>query len=485
MQILAPSAAQTPIGKLAVEAREDERIDYDPIWSDLFSNENIKRVFFEKLRYRSGPGVDRVSVSSFERTINSEASIISRKCIHGTYQFTPYLEQLVLKGKGAAPRILSIPTIRDKIVLSLMKDYMHTTFGDYVPRDLPNTVVFKVKKQLSSCKNGKIIRLDIKNFYDTIDHEKLLNKIRPECNLRPFLRLLGRAITNPTLPPHYSASLRKSAKSHKGVPQGLPISNILAEIYIAEFDLAVRKQCQLYQRFVDDILIFSAKGSARVLWRTINKNLTDLSLEMNEEKSTKKWRTTPFSDGLEFLGYRFSTDGVSVKTKSYQRFLASLLAKVTRFKAEYPDAKAEDRERRKNAFIHNLNERITGAIDGRRRYGWIFFYSEITDLGLLHQIDRVLSEALSRVGWLEPADRKLVKKVVRAFYEAKHSPESGYIHNYNSYSTIYDKLNYLIFTGRLKDDPGASYADEQIDNWFRDAKAVSLLKLERDLAMFS
>lgn len=236
---------------------------------------------------------------------------------------------------------------------------------------------------------------------------------------------------------------------------------------------------------MDDIIIFCKKGSIRHTWRTIHATLKNLSLEVNADKSTKKWASSRLSQGLDFLGYSFSSKGVSVRPKALKRFLNSLLGKITKCKSALDEARRDELEQKKDFFISEINEKITGAIDGKRRYGSIFFYSEITDLGLLHQIDRIIIEAVERINSFSAADRSKVKKIVRAFYKSRHTPEAGYIHNYNAYRTTRDKLRYLISTGRLKHDPEASYTDEQINRWFDEAKAANLLKLERDLGMFS
>jgi hypothetical protein len=125
------------------------------LWERLFSIENLKRVFWD-----------------------IQLQIIRKKCLAGTYQFTPYLEELVLKGKATAPRVLSIPTIRDKLVLSIMKDFMHVIFSEYISRDLPNTVIYRIKRALGEKPSANFIRLDIKGFYENIQHAQLLNKCR-------------------------------------------------------------------------------------------------------------------------------------------------------------------------------------------------------------------------------------------------------------------------------------------------------------------
>lgn len=188
---------------------------------------------------------------------------------------------------------------------------------------------------------------------------------------------------------------------------------------------------------------------------------------------------------LEFLGYRFTQQGVSVRDASYNKFIHSVLGIITRYKHGRSEKNIENPAGKKTAFLHELNEKITGAIDGRRRYGWVFFFSEIDDVSLLHQIDRVIISALTRANNLSKEDIKQVKSVTRAYFEAKHSPERGYVHNYNVYQTHEDKIRYLSLIGWIKHDPNATYSDKQINQMFEQAKTVNLLKLQRDVSILS
>jgi hypothetical protein len=231
--------------------------------------------------------------------------------------------------------------------------------------------------------------------------------------------------------------------------------------------------------------MFCTPQSRADIWGAVSKNLGDLILGLNTKKSTLPDQSTSLQNGIDFLGYHFSQEGASVRAASYQRFLHSVLGKITKYKHGNAVKNIDEPERKKAAFIQDLNERITGAIDGRRRYGWVFFFSEVSDIGLLHQIDRIICEALARVRGLSPEDIKQIKRVTRAYYEAKHSPDMGYIHNYNVYLTPAVKLQYLLLIGWIKRDPNARYTDEQVNLWFEQAKTANLLKLERDVGMFS
>ena len=454
-------------------------------WEGLFSPEYIKKVFIEKIRTGSGPGADRITAVKFESDIDAQSEIISRKCIAGTYEFTPYIEQLMSKGKNKFPRVISIPTIRDKIVLKILTTYLHQTFQECLAKDLPNTLIRKIKKQIKGGGAEGYIKLDVANFYGSINHDILFEKVFSRNNPKPFVSLLRRAVRNPTLSANYSSEDRKGKRNEVGVPQGLSISNILAEIYMQSFDLQIGPACDFYNRFVDDILLLCPMDKAEVIWKGIRVGLSDLKLEHSRDKSTTEGHAQSLNEAITFLGYCFDPARITVRGSSYRRFLDSILSRITKFKYEYSEKKDVPPLHRKAAFIHSVNERITGALDGKRRYGWIFFFSEIDDMGLLFQIDRIVHSTLWRIPWLLPDDIAQIKKVSRAFYKAKHSPLDGYIHDYGKYQTVAERREYLLLVGALKNRSDAAYTDDEINLWFEKTKKANLLKLDRDVGMFS
>ena len=80
---------------------------------NIFSVQNIKKAFTSKISKRASRGIDGTTLKQFD--LDKESVLIHEKCVKGEYKFSPYLQKLVLKGKGKPPRVISIPTIRDQI----------------------------------------------------------------------------------------------------------------------------------------------------------------------------------------------------------------------------------------------------------------------------------------------------------------------------------------------------------------------------------
>ena len=97
------------------------------------------------------------------------------------YNFSPYLEKLISKGRNKAPRVISIPTIKDRIVLYALKEVLHELFPECVNTELVNKKIKDIFSYLGVSGETKIIRLDIKDFYGSINQKILFDKINKCC----------------------------------------------------------------------------------------------------------------------------------------------------------------------------------------------------------------------------------------------------------------------------------------------------------------
>ncbi|MDO8953685.1 MAG: reverse transcriptase domain-containing protein [Gammaproteobacteria bacterium] len=464
-------------------------MDSFDVWSGLFTEENIKKVFLKHIFPKGGRGVDRISVDRFTLDLDAHAKLIHQKCISGTYKFSPYLQKLCLKGKGKSPRVISIPTIRDKIVLKILTQFLQSVFKNKLDRDLPNTIIRKLKAEIKTntdkhLANLKYIRLDLKEFYDSIPHNELFTEIERVNCYYPFLRVLKKAILNPTLAAGYALADRK-IKSNMGVPQGLSISNILAEIYVARFDQEVKEFTLAYYRFVDDIFILCEGQNVDAVWGGIDKTIAILRLKLNIKKSTSVGLAENINEKFEFLGYSFKNRSASVRDNTYKNFINSLIGYITKYKQSIQKENSQNEATTKQIFIDEMNEKITGAIDENRRFGWIAFFSEITDLYQLYEADRIIEKTLLILTWFSAEDLKKIKKIVRAYFEINYSIKSGYIHDYNNYVTLAQKKEFLIRRGHSKENTLRALEPELIEQLFLKVKAAYLLKLDRDIGKLS
>ena len=166
-------------------------------WEKLFSVEHLKEHFHEKIKGKASVGLDKITVSHFEKNIEAEIDIIHRKVTKGTYHFTRYRQVLFSKGAGKEPRIISVPTVRDKLVASSLNELFVEIFGEQSKSPLPQRVIASIQRELSiyDC----FIKIDVSKFYSSIDHEKLMRIIRRKIRKKEILSLIESAFTTETV----------------------------------------------------------------------------------------------------------------------------------------------------------------------------------------------------------------------------------------------------------------------------------------------
>lgn len=440
-----------------------------------FSAEALIATFIEKIKSKPSIGIDGTSITAFEDRLGIETATCSKKLKSYSFKFSPYLEEVKSKGKGKFPRVISKPTVRDKTILSSANKCLQEYYPDAVNRKLPNEIIREIKKTLQE-HNGDLFfcKIDIKSFYDAIDHKILVRELSKKVD-KKTLWIISKAIKNITV---NGNSKRKMYPKENtlGVPQGLPISNILSDIYLHSIDK--KFESESYRRYVDDILIIAPHETYETT-KNIKNLLDKIKLETNEK--TVEGR---ISDGLEYLGYEFrGATYVSVRESSIEKFIRSLIAPITRYKKGLDKSIGRTWltvETRKKILIEHLNEKITGAISEKKRFGWIFYFIEITDLKILYDLDSIIKRELNKAKFSD-AEYSQIKKLARAFHEAKHSPEGGYIHNYDTYKTIDEKIKALMRFGYLDPNSSTAYAAEHINFLFEKLRSNQLLQLEMDV----
>lgn len=458
---------------------------------DHFTEDNLRNIFDERILSKDSAGIDGIHAHDLKEEESFE--IIDRKVSAGTYRFTSYAEIQVPKGRGKLPRILAFPTVRDRIVLSGLKDYLHEVFPENVNRILPNAYIFELNKEIQKIKRNNqsfgYIHADVSGFYDNIDREKLMNFVRRKVVAREALKLIYRAIVNPITPRSSKKSERFHYYTPKGVPQGLAISNILAGIYMSKFDQVIQPLSSYCVRYVDDILILCPTADISRVRERLNFEISKLGLTLNKEKT----KTGVIGkDSFVFLGYNLKADGhISIKDASVRRKISSLAGKISSAdhrKDGFLKLHNIDRKTYRDVLIEDINEQITGAISESKRYGWLFYFSQINNMTLLHRLDRIVEKLCKRCHTFAKRKPKAIKSFVVAFREIhklnkmQTDMDSSYIPSYDNWNNR-QKIEFLNNRGQLiKDKP---YTRIEIDRLFKINIRKRLLELEKDLQNMS
>ena len=460
-------------------------------FEEIFEIESLQNIFeSKKIKHNNVKGIDRIDIHQFGKIMPEQIKIIHEKCLNGNYKFSPYVEILHSKGRNKYPRPISVPTVRDRIVLRVLTDILSDFFPESKPKKLANTYVHEISKKIIGNEDISelgVLKLDITNFYGSINRDILFKKLEAKIKVPELLKLIVRAIQTPTVPRSYHKQDLEKYKENKGIPQGLSISNILSSIYIGEIDLLFNNFSEFelyYYRYVDDILIITNNNNLGKINEFIKHQLQTLDLTCHDENNSEKVYLGKASEKFDYLGYSFHFPKVTIKQSSIDKFISSIASMFS----DYSHNKSSRLSRHKHltseklqeVFILELNEKITGAIDGYRRYGWIFYFNAINDLSIFYRIDNIILDFFHRNPDFNNFSLKH-KKLSKAFYEVKYNPMGEYIHNYNFYKTITEKRDFLSQWGKIDNSKGLS--EMEINKLYEQTKFRNLSKLEKDDAI--
>ena len=280
-------------------------------------------------------------------------------------------------------------------------------------------VINSVKRKIDTGTYSGCIKLDISDYYPSIKHNELLKRLGRKIPNSEIRELIVRAICTPTV----AKSTKFDIPSNIGVPQGLSISNILASIYLLNIDKALHTNTTIaYYRYVDDILILCPYGNAEIIAKDVIKRLRKIGLTAHDpSKIPTKSKICKIQDRFDYLGYEFENGIVSAREGSIEKLKDSIVSIFTGYK----HSKLKSPE----FLLWRLNLRITGCVFEKKCKGWLFFFSEINNESLLHNLDRHVSKLIKRFGVnIQP------KRFVRAYYEIRHNKyETKYIPNFDTY----------------------------------------------------
>lgn len=427
-------------------------------FSDYFNEKSLFDFFKRYMRSKGGGGKDRLSARMYERRLlNADLEKIISKVCDGTYHFSSYNEKLLLKGANKLPRVISVPTIRDRWVLGMLQQYISDTLGGKFRIATPNENIRIVKQYIDKNREKSInyCKIDFSDFYGSIDQSLLFSQLVKFIPDRFALDLIFSAIQTPT---SALGTNPQSCRSLKGIPQGLAISNILAMVYMSELDCRLKKRYgDGYIRYVDDILILTTDmdDAASIIEKEISR--LALSLTFNQSKVRKGVLTK--DSMVEFLGYQLSKEHIGIRRSTrmnFERKIVRLCTDIKRlFEAPALLPKYVSKESLPSYASVLLSMTITGFVADGRVYGWIPYFREIDDLSILFALDNLIRKVLGNL-----SDKIKVPSFVKAYYSA-NTHDKRFLFNFDRLENREEKIVYL--QRRCMLDETKTYTDEEIN----------------------
>lgn len=249
---------------------------------------NLQEAWHNVSQNKGAAGVDRKSIAATGSHWIKHEQTIHAKIMAGSYYPAAVRAVEIPKASGET-RTLGIPTVQDRVIQQAIAQEMSAAWdGDmsehsygFRPGRSAHDAVTQAREHV---KQGKtwVVDIDLKNFFDQVNHDRLMNQIsRRNCDKR-VMKLVGRYLRAPM---RYADGQQK--KRYCGTPQGSPLSPLLANLYLDPFDRELERRGIAFVRYADDIALFvSSEQAAKRIFASVTTWLRkELDLEVNVDKS--------------------------------------------------------------------------------------------------------------------------------------------------------------------------------------------------------
>ena len=348
---------------------------------------------------RGAAGVDDVSIAHFEKRLKLNLYKIWNRMSSGTY-FPPPVRIVKIPKSGGGERTLGIPTVGDRVAQMVLKLYLepvveprfHRDSYGYRPRKSALDAVGVARKRC--WQYDWVVDLDIKGFFDNIDHALMMRALRKHTDNPWILLYVERWLKAPAQPRDGALVPRD-----KGTPQGGVVSPLLANLFLhhaLDLWLAAFHPLCPFERYADDVVVHCrSEAEARFIRQSIEERLQACKLEAHPQKtklvycrdSNRTERHRPVS--FDFLGYTFRPrNAVNRSGKHFVSFIPGVSAKAA--KAITAEIRRWQIHRKSDKSLEDL-----GSIYNPKIRGWIAYYGRYYK-SALYPTFRLLNRRLVR-----------------------------------------------------------------------------------------
>lgn len=324
---------------------------------------------------------------------------IKEQILAGSYRPEAILGQYIDKECGEGKRLLGIPTVLDRLIQQAIhqvlssvwdKEFSDFSYG-FRPHKNAGQAILQAQSYINSGK-GYIVNIDLKSFFDKVNHDYLMTLIKRKVQSPQLLRLIWRYLRCPI---QLNGGLQKR---RIGVPQGGPLSPLLSNIVLNELDKEMERRGLKFVRYADDFCIFAKSRHAayRIKGDICKFIRVKLHLEVNH---TKSMVCTPTK--FVYLGFTFVSSYLKGIKGRYQLIVAKpkfqkFIRELKRLTRKTTPMSFDERIKRVNWLIRD----------------WINYFKHASMQEKLAKIDSWLRCRLRYCIWSRSLGRKSGKRNV-------------------------------------------------------------------------
>lgn len=365
--------------------KRDNKTNEELMIKQLISKENLNAAYLQVYRNKGAGGVDGKSVQTLKSTLQANGKRYIEQIECGVYQPSPILGVEIPKSNGKT-RLLGIPTATDRVFQQALHqvlqpifevDFQEHSYGFRPQRNASQAIAQSLRYINSAYRH--IVDIDLKSFFDEVEHYVLLELIYRKVKCKQTLKLLRSFLRVPIL------INGKLQKRRKGVPQGSPLSPLLSNILLNELDKLLESRNLRYVRYADDFSVYvKSKKAAKRVGNNLYLYLKQkLRLPINREKSGIR-RPLTFS----LLGHSFVASYKKGSKGKYQLVVEK--SKWKTFKAKLKMLTKKTIPVEFNERIHRINLLVRG---------WINYYKQASIQAKLKKLEEWLRNRLRYCIW--------------------------------------------------------------------------------------
>ncbi len=375
----APRAAEEGTESFVAKRRTESLAIGEEWMEEVCERENCKQALARVKANKGSAGVDGMTVEQLPEHLKQHWPAIREQLLSGTYRPQPVRRVEIPKPDGGM-RKLGIPTVLDRFVqqavMQVLQRRWDRTFSEHSYGFRPGRSAHQAIKQAQQCMAEGyrwVVDLDLEKFFDRVNHDKLMAKLAERVSDKHLLKLIR-------------AFLRAGVMENglvspvdEGTPQGGPLSPLLSNIVLDEFDREVERRGLRFARYADDCNIYvrSRRAGSRVMESLARFITMKLKLKVNAQKSAvaRPWER-------KFLGFSFTSE------RAPRRRIAPKA--VDRFKERVRELTGRTR----GVSVERMAEDLS-----RYLRGWSGYFGKCETPSVLQRLERWIRHRLRSVVW--------------------------------------------------------------------------------------
>ena len=346
----------------------------------ILSKDNLNEAYLKVKRNKGAAGVDGMEVGEMLGWLkeNKERFLASLK--NGKYKPKPVRRVEIPKPNGGK-RKLGIPTVTDRLmqqaIAQVLQPIFEKTFSKNSYGFRPGRNAHQAIKQAKAYyEEGytKIVDLDLAQYFDTVNHDILINMLREEVKDERVIELIRKYLKSGVMEGGIIS------RSEAGTPQGGNLSPLLSNIYLTKFDKLLESRGHKFVRYADDCNIYvkTERAAKRVMASSVRYLEGKLKLKVNHKKSKVG---SPMRE--KFLGFSLHKTPGKMGIRPHGKVLK-------RFKQKVKEITSRSRGRSINTVVQELRRYTTG---------WLGYYAIADMRNKMQEINQWIRRRLRMYLW--------------------------------------------------------------------------------------